>query len=99
MEAAAVDCAAGLSQRPARPAGRSVALRLSALIALASVVAGGCATSSAMRKGRDAEQVNDYDRAVVQYTQAVKQKPDSADARLALQRVKLRASDLKISRI
>ena len=42
-----------------------------------------------MRKGREAEKAQDYDRAVAQYTQALKQKPDNADARLSLERAKL----------
>ena len=44
------------------------------------------------RRGRDAEQRQDYDRAVVEYTKALRLKPDDAEARLALERAKLRAS-------
>jgi general secretion pathway protein D len=52
----------------------------------------GCAASAALRQGRDAEHRQDYDRAVVEYTQAVRLRPDDINARLALERVKLRAS-------
>ena len=63
-------------------AGRAVlkaVLRPAAALALASLAA-ACATTSALRKGRDAEQAQDYDRAVAQYTKALKEKPDNADA-------------------
>src|SRR5439155_1003239 len=39
-----------------------------------------------------AEQQQDYDRAVVEYTKAVRLHPDDPDARLGLERAKLRAS-------
>jgi general secretion pathway protein D len=52
----------------------------------------GCAHSAAMRSGQDAERFNDYDRAVVEYTKAVREKPDDRNARLALDRAKLKAS-------
>src|SRR2546426_5408976 len=54
--------------------------------------AAGCASSGALRRGRDAEQRQDYDVAVVEYTKAVRLHPDDANARLALDRAKLRAS-------
>ena len=54
--------------------------------------AGGCAASSALRRGSEAEQRQDYDLAVVEYTKAVRLQPDDANARLALERAKLRAS-------
>ena len=56
------------------------------------MLAGGCAASSAMRRGRDAEHRQDYDRAVVEFTKALRLDPDSADARLGLERAKMRAS-------
>jgi len=46
-----------------------------------------------MSKGRDAETAQDYDRAVAQYTQALRQDPGNNDARLSLGRAKLRASE------
>ena len=65
--------------------------RLLVLLAV-TMVAVGCAASTALRQGRDAERLNDYDRAVVEYAKAVRLNPDSLDARLALDRAKLRAS-------
>ena len=63
-----------------------------AAIVLCGVVLAGCATSAAFRRGRDAEQRQDYDRAVAEYTQALRLSPDNADARLGLDRAKLRAA-------
>src|SRR5262245_28463138 len=54
--------------------------------------AAGCATSSALRKGDLAEQRQDYDMAVVEYTKAVKEKPDAVEPRARLERARLRAS-------
>src|SRR5712691_3939642 len=56
------------------------------------LLAAGCASSGALRRGRDAEQRQDYDVAVVEYTKAVHLHPDDTNARLALDRAKLRAS-------
>ena len=65
--------------------------RIAAVVALAALLA-GCAASGAMRAGRQAERVEDHDRAVVEYTRALRDRPDDRDARLALDRAKLRAS-------
>jgi general secretion pathway protein D len=63
------------------------------LVALAVALSvGGCAASAALRQGRDAERRQDYDRAVVEYTRAVRLNPNNIDARVALERTKLRAS-------
>jgi general secretion pathway protein D len=59
------------------------------ILALASVT--GCA-SGALGRARLAEQQQDYDRAVVEYTQAVKERPADKEARLALDRARVRAS-------
>jgi general secretion pathway protein D len=56
------------------------------------LLAAGCASSGALRRGRDAEQHQDHDVAVVEYTKAVRLHPDDMNARLALDRAKLRAS-------
>jgi general secretion pathway protein D len=45
-----------------------------------------------MRNGQRAEQAQDYDRAVVEYTKFLREHPDDRTARQALERVKLRAS-------
>jgi general secretion pathway protein D len=63
------------------------------VLVLACLVAGGCAASSATRHGHDAELGRDYDRAVVEYTKAVRLKPNDVGARTALERAKLRASE------
>jgi general secretion pathway protein D len=62
-----------------------------AIVALCLFV-GGCAASAALRRGADAERRQDYDFAVVEYTKALRRHPDDANARLALDRAKLRAS-------
>jgi len=56
------------------------------------VLAVGCAASGAMRRARQAEQRQDYDVAVVEYTKALRLHPNDIDARAALDRAKLRAS-------
>ncbi|MBP1636354.1 MAG: pulD [Acidobacteria bacterium] len=66
-------------------------------VALAALLA-GCATSSAMRRGRDAERRQDYDHAVAEYTRLVRENPDNTDARLALERAKLRAAEAHFNR-
>ena len=58
----------------------------------AALLAGGCAASAALSRGRDAEQRRQYDAAVAEYTQAVRHKPKDTEARLALDRAKLRAA-------
>jgi general secretion pathway protein D len=52
----------------------------------------GCVTSAAMREGRRAEERQDYDLAVIEYTRALQHDPDNVNARTGLQRAKLRAS-------
>lgn len=56
------------------------------------MAAAGCATSAAFRDGERAERSQDYDRAVVEYTKALRARPDDTTARLALERARLRAS-------
>jgi general secretion pathway protein D len=73
-------------------------VRRMARLAIAAALATGCATSSAFRDGRAAERADDYDRAVVEYTKALKENPDSFDARQALERAKLRASEVHFAR-
>jgi general secretion pathway protein D len=45
-----------------------------------------------MTAGRNAEQLQEYDRAIIEYTKALRQRPDDRDARYALERAKLRSS-------
>ena len=63
-----------------------------AICLLACLLAAGCASSAAVRHARDAERRQDYDRAVIEYSKALRLRPDDADARLALDRARLRAS-------
>jgi general secretion pathway protein D len=79
-------------QRRRRVSNRWIALACSALISAS------CASSGAMRRGREAERLQDYDRAVVEFTQAVRLNPNSFDARGGLERAKLRASEDHFSR-
>ena len=56
-----------------------------------ALVAAGCVTTG-MRAGQLAEQGQDYDKAVVEYTKVLKEHPDNKDAHLSLDRAKLRAA-------
>ena len=62
-------------------------------LGLCLALAFGCATSGGgFRAGEIAETARNYDLAVIEYTKAVRANPDDANARLALDRAKLRAS-------
>jgi general secretion pathway protein D len=61
--------------------------------ALALLLLAGCASTAPLRKAREAERAQDYDRAVVEYTIALRQRPDDQSVRLALERAKLRAAE------
>ena len=74
-----------------RVAALTLAARLP-LVLLLSTIVWGCATASGNRRGREAEGLQDYDRAVVEYTNVIRLHPDNTDARLGLERAKLRAS-------
>src|SRR5687768_8412209 len=70
---------------------------------LAATLAGvvclaGCASSGAFRAGQRAERAYDYDRAVVEYTKALRTRPDDTAARAALERVRLRAAQEHFNR-
>jgi general secretion pathway protein D len=58
----------------------------------------GCATAGALRTARAAEQAQDYDRAVVEYRQVLRANPGNSEARLSLERVRLRAAQWHASR-
>src|SRR5580765_4957989 len=64
---------------------------IAALFALCLVTA-GCAASGAFHRGDSAERRQDYDLAVVEYSKALREHPDDANTRAALERAKLRAS-------
>ena len=48
------------------------------LLVAALLPAFACATSSAFRAGEKAERVQDYDRAVMEYSKAVQEDPNNA---------------------
>jgi general secretion pathway protein D len=69
------------------------AFRLAAAVCLvAGLFAAGCATTSPYHLGQTAEHSQDYDRAVVEYTKAVRANPDDLTAKTALDRARLRAA-------
>src|SRR5215218_10422337 len=74
--------------RPADAMRRAMLAALG-LLALASIT--GCATG-ALGRARVAEQQQDYDRAVVEYTQVLKEHPADKNARYALDRSRVRAA-------
>ncbi len=63
---------------------------VAALVTIALLA--GCVTSAALREARRAEERQDYDVAVVEFTRALQADPNNIDARSGLQRAKLRAS-------
>ena len=58
----------------------------------AALLAASCAASAALHRGEEFERRQEYDAAVAEYAQAVRANPDDSEARLALNRAKLRAS-------
>src|SRR5262245_49130469 len=79
-----------MSVLPARSSVRPPLL-IATLVAIGTM-AMGCAASGALRRGQAAERRQDYDVAVVEYTKAVRMRPDDLTARTALEAAKLRAS-------
>jgi len=61
-------------------------------LALLLIFAGACATTSPLRQAQRAEAIDDYDMAVAHYTRLVREQPQNTDARLGLDRARLRAS-------
>lgn len=68
-----------------------VRVRLAALV-VAAVLVAACATSRGLTNARNAESRQDYDTAVAEYTRILRDQPDNRDARLGLDRARLRAS-------
>jgi len=75
----------------------SLRLTLLALLPIAAAAA-GCASSNGMHLGHQAEQAQDYDRAVVEYTKVVRNDPSNREARASLERAKLRAAQDHVAR-
>ena len=80
-----------------RPEG-ATRVRLTAVALLAALALAGCATQGRLRAAERAERRSDFDRAVVEYTNALRASPDSRTIRLALERVKLRAAQAHYQR-
>jgi general secretion pathway protein D len=62
-------------------------------LAVLLIGAAACASPGPMRLGEQAEQRSDFDRAVVEYTNALREDPDNRTARMSLDRVRMRASE------
>src|SRR5713101_7088314 len=63
-----------------------------ALVVVLGLSMAGCAVATARRNAHRAEQQEDFDRAVIEYTKVVRQRPGDTTARLELERAKLRAA-------
>src|SRR5512137_2780042 len=63
-----------------------------ALIGVAALAVGACSTSGAFQNGNKAALRSDWDLAVTYYEQAVKDNPDRADYKMALERSQMAAS-------
>ncbi|MBM3751075.1 MAG: hypothetical protein FJW21_07820 [Acidimicrobiia bacterium] len=61
-------------------------------------LAAGCATTSTLKLAQRAEAAEDFDLAVVQYTRLVREAPESSEARLGLERARLRAAQHHLGR-
>jgi general secretion pathway protein D len=69
-----------------------------ALAAALAAAATACASSGATQKALDAERQQDWDRAVVEYTAALRENPGDQDSRLKLERARLRATQAHVQR-
>ena len=65
--------------------------RLTTVLAL-SLALTGCLTTKTLREGQNAEFLQEYDRAILEYTKTLRENPDNKDARQGLERTKLRSS-------
>src|SRR5688572_32953349 len=64
--------------------------RIAALVLTLALT--GCATANALRDGRQAEFLQEYDRAIVEYTKVLREDPDNRDARQGLERMRVRSA-------
>ncbi len=69
-----------------------------ALALLAGVLWSACATTSPYHSGQQAERMQDYDAAVVEYNKAARAHPDDRNVRAALDRARLRAAQEHFNR-
>lgn len=72
--------------------------RLIALALVLTTVATGCASTGPLQQAQRAEAAEDFDLAVAQYTRLVREQPDNREARLGLDRARLRASQQHLGR-
>jgi len=72
-------------------------MRRAAAVLLLAALGVGCATSSAFRAGQRAEEQQDWDRAVLEYSRALRQKPSNVGFRTRLDRARLRAAEVHIT--
>ncbi|HET8644987.1 MAG TPA: secretin N-terminal domain-containing protein, partial [Vicinamibacteria bacterium] len=63
---------------------------------LLALVLCGCASSSAFRAGQRAERQQDWDRAVLEYSRALRQSPAHAGYRQSLERARVRAAEAHV---
>jgi general secretion pathway protein D len=78
---------------------RSDGLLLRVWLAAIAVTLSGCATGSgAYKAALAAEQIDDYDTAVVEFSKALRERPDDITIRKSLDRAKLRASEVHFTR-
>ena len=63
-----------------------------ALVCLVVATLSGCATSAAMRAAQIAEGQQDFDRAVVEYTKVLRERPNNRTVQASLEQAKIRAA-------
>ena len=68
------------------------AYRASSFVLVLALTASGCASATAMRSAKNAEHLQDYDLAVVEYAKVLRERPDDRGARQGLERVKQRGA-------
>jgi general secretion pathway protein D len=68
------------------------------ICAVATVLLAACATTSTLREAQRAEAADDFDLAVAQYTRLVREQPENTEARVGLDRARLRASQQHLGR-
>lgn len=74
------------------------AVTRAALLGAALAAVAGCASSGVPRKAIEAERLQDWDRAVVEYNAALRENPADQTTRLALERARLRATQDHVQR-
>jgi general secretion pathway protein D len=73
-------------------------MTLRAAVMLLAIAVSGCATTAALRAGQNAEAAQDYDRAIVEYSRALKENPDDRAARQGLERSTIRSAQEHFTR-